>query len=205
MAFLSGSTSFTRYRVIDELPRELLAQAPERLKRNAFKDIDNSADEMSWGWVCFENMLDLEWSEAPPEKGAYLAFSLRLDTRRVAPAVFKKYYRLALEQEERRIREQGRKYVAKERKKELREQVRLQLLSRTLPVPAVFDVAWNIDRGMVYFDSTRSKVCEMFMEHFTLTFDLHLEPLTPFFLALHLLGPNAQSRLESAEGTRFIA
>ena len=50
----------------------------------------------------------MQWRSAPPEKGAYLAFALRLDTRRIPPAVLKKYVTIAL-REEGRIKEQGKK------------------------------------------------------------------------------------------------
>ena len=84
MAFISGSTSFTRYRIVEDVPDELWPKIPELLKKFAIKEIDQTADERSWGWVCFDDWLDTALRTAPPEKGAYLTFSLRLDTRRGA-------------------------------------------------------------------------------------------------------------------------
>ncbi len=204
MAILAGSCSFTRYRIVEEVPRELLPEVPERLLKHAFRDIDDNADEQSFGWVCMDDMLDTEWRSAPPEKGSYFTFALRLDTRRIPAAVFKKYITMALKEEEAKAQEQGRKFVGRERKKELREQVRLKLMARTLPIPATFDVVWNIENHIIYFDSTRSAVREMFEELFTDTFELHLEPQTPFFLALHELGSEHESKLEALESAHFV-
>lgn len=92
----------------------------------------------------------MQWRSAPPEKGAYLAFALRLDTRRIPPAVLKKYVTIALREEEGRIKEQGKKFIARDRKNELRDQVKLRLMGRFLPIPAVFDVAWATDTNIVY-------------------------------------------------------
>ena len=204
MGLLDASCSFTRFRIADTVPRELWMEIPEKLKQFAFQDIDEIAEERAWGWVSFEDMLDSEWGSAPPDKGAYLAFALRLDTRRIPPAVLKKHLAIALREEEKRIHELGKKFIARDRKKELQEQVKLRLMSRFLPIPAVFDVVWATDSNTVYLASTQSKLIELFMNHFTLTFDLHLEPLTPYALAASMLDEANIARLDTLEPTRFV-
>jgi hypothetical protein len=204
MGLLSASSSFTRFRIIEDVPAGLWQEIPGRLKRLAIKDIDDSAEERSFGWVSFEDMLDTQWRTAPPEKGAYLAFAMRLDTRRISAAVLKKHLQMAMAEAERQNKEQGKKYISRDRKKEIKEQVRLKLMARSLPIPAVFDVAWNIQENTVYFGSTRAKVCDLFTELFTDTFELHLEPMTPYFLALSMLGEEARTRLDNVEPTRFL-
>lgn len=203
MSFIKSSCSFTRFRITDAVPASLWGEIADKLKQFAFRDIDDTADERSLGWVSFEDMLDVEWREAPPQKGAYIAFSLRLDTRRVPPAVLKKHTALALRTEEARNREQGKKYVSRERKKELREQVQIQLLRRCLPIPAEFNVVWNISDNVVFFASTQPKMIEAFQEHFTKTFNLDLDPLSPYGLAAKILGDDGLSRLDRLEPTQF--
>jgi len=204
MGFLAGSVSLTRFRLLEAVPDSLWAEVPRRLKKHAFLDIDNNAEERSFGWVNFDEMLDSLWEVSPPEKGGYLAFSLRLDTRRVPPAVFKKHLRLALKKEEAQMEEQGRKFLSKDRKKELQEQVMLRLRARSFPIPALFDVVWTTQAQIVYLASTRSKIVEMFQELFTNTFDLHLDPLTPYALALQLMGDEARQRLDLVEAQPFV-
>lgn len=99
----SASISFTRFRVIDPIPSELLTQIPEKLRQFAFRDIDDLPEMQAYGWVCFEDMLDTEWRTAPPQKGNYFTFSLRLDTRRIPPAIIKKQLSLALKAEKEKI------------------------------------------------------------------------------------------------------
>lgn len=203
MGFLNASSSFTRFRITDDIPKELWGQIPEKLKQFGFKEIEDTADERGWGWVCFDDMLDAWWRTAPPEKGHYLTFSLRLDTRRISAAVVKKHLTLALREEEKRNQDQGKKFISRARKTELKEQVKLKLMARTLPVPAEFNVAWNMQTGDVFFASTQGKVVDLFTDYFTLTFDLHLEQLTPYSLALKLLGEDVQSKLDTIEPTSF--
>lgn len=204
MSFLKSSTSFTRFRIVDELPAELWTTIPDKLRQYAFQDIDEIPEERSFGWVNFDDMLDASWRISPPEKAEYLTFSLRLDTRRIPPAVLKKHTRIALQEEERRIREQGKKFVARERKKEIAEQVKLRLRSRFLPIPSEFQVVWNTQTSRIYLASTQGKVIELFQEQFTRTFDLHIEQLLPYGLALSLLGDDISARLDEVEATRFL-
>ncbi|EGY26703.1 hypothetical protein DA2_1033 [Desulfovibrio sp. A2] len=205
MGFLNASSSFTRFRIADPVPTTLWPTLPDKLKQFCFRDIDNTSDERSWGWVCFDDMLDTAWRTAPPEKGGYIAFSLRQDTRRIPAAVLKKHLALALREEEARNKEQGKKFVSRERKKELREQVRIKLMARFLPIPAEFNVLWAIDTGVIYFASTQSKMIDLFSDYFTLTFDLHLEPMTPYALAASMLDEAAMTRLDALEPTRFAS
>ena len=109
MSFLKSSTSFTRFRIVDEIPADLWAAVPEKLRQFAFQDIDEIPEERSFGWVNFDDMLDTAWRLSPPEKAEYLVFSLRVDTRRIPPAVLRKHTRIALQEEEQRIREFGKK------------------------------------------------------------------------------------------------
>jgi len=203
MGFLNASSSFTRFRIADPVPATLWPTLPDKLKQFCFRDIDNTSDERSWGWVCFDDMLDTSWRTAPPEKGGYIAFSLRQDTRRIPAAVLKKHLAIALREEEARNKEQGKKFISRERKKELREQVRIKLMARFLPIPAEFNVLWTIDTGVIYFASTQSKMIDLFSDYFTLTFDLHLEPLTPYALAASMLDEAAMTKLDTLEPTRF--
>ncbi len=205
MGFLNAGCSFTRFRIVDPVPAELWGQIPQKLKQFAFRDIDEIPEERSFGWTSFEDMLDTKWLTAPPEKGAYLAFSLRLDTRRVPAGVLKKHLSLALRSEKERIKEQGKTFISRERKKELKEQVHLRLMSRFLPIPSEFNVIWATDNNTIWFASTQGKMVDMFMEYFTQTFDLHLEQMTPFGLALSLLDESEAARLDILEPTSFAA
>ena len=204
MGFAGFSCSFTRYRVLDRPPAELWTQVPALLKRYAFQDIDALPGETrSFGWTSFEDMLDIEWAEAPPEKGAYLAFALRLETRRIPPAVLKKHHALALREEKRRMADQGKHFISRERKRELKEQVQLRLMRYFFPIPAIFDVIWATDSGLVYFASTQRKILDMFEELFARCFELPLEQLTPYGLAAMSLNEHELNRLDTLEPTSF--
>lgn len=201
MSFLKSSTSFTRFRITDPVPSTLWNEVTDRLRANSFQDIDELPEERSFGWTAFEDILDISFAKEPVEKGHYLAFCLRLDTRRVPPAVVKKHLSLALRKEEELNREQGKKFVSRDRKKELKEQVMLKLRMRFLPVPAEFQVIWNTSENVIYFTSTQQKMLDLFEELFIKTFELHIAPLTPYELATVQFNDNP--RLDAIEPTQF--
>ncbi|MDD4952034.1 MAG: recombination-associated protein RdgC [Desulfovibrionaceae bacterium] len=204
MSLLSSSLGLTRFRVVEDADQALLRRVPDLLKKFAFRDIDDSAEERSFGWTNIDDMLDTNWEKSPPEKGRFLAFSLRLETRRVQPAVLKKHLRIALDQESARAKDQGRNFVSRDRKRELKEQVFLRLRARSLPIPAVFDALWDHQAGRVLLATTNAKARALFEDHFTLSFGLRLEPLSPFFLALDILGEDKARKIENLEPTVFI-
>lgn len=186
MGILSASNTITRFRLLDEVPQELWSSIPDSLKKNALQDIDNTPEVRSLGWVTFEHLLDTKWESAPPEKGEYIAFSLRIDTRRIPAAVFNKHFLLAMEEENRLIKEQGKQVVSRERRAEIREIVKLRLMVKTLPTPVVFDVVWATGINIIYFASTQGTVIELFTDLFLQTFGLHLETLTPLALGIEI-------------------
>lgn len=204
MSFLSSSVALTRYRIVEDVPSTLYQAVPTRLKEWAFRDIDATTDERSFGWTNIDDMLDVAFASSPPEKAHYLAFSLRLETRRVQPAVFKKHYQIALKAETAKAKEQGKNFLSRDRKRELKEQVELKLRARSLPVPAIFSALWNTQDNQVWLDTTNAKARALFEDLFAMTFELHLEPLSPFFLALEMLGEDAAASLENLEPTLFV-
>lgn len=204
MGFAGASCTFTRYRIVERIPADFRLQIPERLRRRAFQDIDAFPDqERAWGWTSFDDMLDTEWNGAPPEKGAYLTFALRLETRRIPPSVIKKHLAVALRAEKQRIAEQGKNFISRERKKEIKEQLLLRLNKHFLPVPSLFDVIWATDSDMLFFASTQRKLLDLFEEYFTQSFELSLEQLTPYGLAATILNEHELDAVALLEATNF--
>ena len=199
MGFLASTCSFTRFRVIDPVPDGLWAEIPQLLKNGAFLDIDDTTEDQADGWVSFDDYLDTTWQAGPPQKGAYLAFSLRLDIRRVPAGVVRKHLVLALKREKAENEKNGRKFISRERRKELKEQVQMALRKRFLPVPGEFNVIWNTANNEIWFASTQEKMIELFAQRFLDTFKLHIEQLTPPALALSMLGDAAEEAVHDAE------
>lgn len=203
MSFLKSSTSFTRFRVLDDVKPEIYDSIEDVLRKYAMIDIDDTADERGYGWTNFDDMLDLDFATSSPRKSEFIVFAFRVDTRRVAPAIIKKHVTIALRQEEAKMAELGKKYISKDRKKEIIEQVKLRLRARTLPIPAVFEVIWDYSHKTIYFASVQRKVIDMFTEYFVRSFDVHVEQVLPYSLAQNILGSGCEDKLDELEPTTF--
>ena len=199
MGFLASSCSFTRFRIIDPVPDDLWAEIPQLLKNGAFLDIDDTTEDQADGWVSFDDYLDTAWQAGPPQIGAYIAFSLRVDTRRIPAGVLRKHLVLALKREKAENEKNGKKFISRERRKELKELVQISLRRRFLPVPGEFNVIWNTANNEIWFASTQEKMIELFVQRFLDTFKLHIEQLTPPDLALSILGKDAEEAVHDAD------
>ncbi|MFG6360054.1 recombination-associated protein RdgC [Taurinivorans muris] len=167
MSFLKNTTSFSLFK-IENLPDGILGSFGEKLRQFAFMPIDDTVAERSYGWTSMEDMEDYEFINSF-EINKYFYFAFRVDSRNIAPAVFKRYLQLALEKEQRELAKTGHNYISKERKKEIKEQVKLELLAKTLPTPAVYEVIWDFTCNIIYFACTNKKMIELFGNYFLKT------------------------------------
>ena len=177
---LSASTlNVTKLRIVSDATSRLVkvhVDALTRLRVRRFQPIDDTAEERSFGWCAWGDLTDTEWTATIPEiGGTYLAFALRIDLRKIAPTLLKKELSLALKDEEARNREQGKKFINRERKAEIKAQVKLRLMARALPTPKSIGVVWDTVNDTVYFLSTNDKEVALFCELFTGTFNLELQ------------------------------
>ncbi len=205
MSFLKNTTSFTRFNVSEDVKSEIMNNLEEKLRQFAFIDIDETADEQRAGWTSYDDMLDTNFENSSPRKGEFITFSYRIDTRRISPAVQKKYVTLAIRAEEEKLAELGKKYISKDRKKEIIEQVKLRLRAKTLPIPAYFEVVWDYPNKILYFASTQRSVIDKFSEYFVRTFDVAIEQILPYTLAQNILGKGCEEKLDQLESTEFNA
>jgi len=188
MGMLSRTASFVRYSVEGEPPQPFWEFAAERIGAYAFRDIDDSFEERSVGWVSVAGLLDREFAEAPYVAGDYLALSLRIDERKVAPKVLEKF---CLKEEERLRKERRIPKLNRRDRQEVKENVRLMLLKRAVPVPAVHDMVWNLVDNTVLFFATSQKAQEVFEDLFRQTFGLGVILQVPYLVAERLM-PGAE-------------
>lgn len=195
MRLLKPTVTVSRF----TLPAPLQGDALPQLFERRFRPIDGTTDERFFGWVPVEDYLDHDWTGSNPTYGDLLAFSLRLDTRRVSPAVLKKAVSQALAQE---MVESGKAFVAKERKQEVKEQCKLRLMARAEPIPAVFDVL--VSGQNVYLFNANAKVQALFADFFADTFGQPVTPQDAQELARTLLGqPDIEDDAETL-GREFL-
>lgn len=89
MGLLSGTWTFSRHRVVGDLPPKFPAFINERIRRYSFAELERSTAEQTLGWTSAEDVLDTAFSYAKYAVGDFLVFALRIDRKTVrlsAPA-----------------------------------------------------------------------------------------------------------------------
>ena len=127
---------------------------------------------------------------------------MRMDKKTIPPKVVKKHFETA---SAKRLSESGLRYLTKEEKRTIREQVEDSLSLRIPASPSIFDVVWNYDEGNVWLFSGQKAANEEFETLFVRSFDLSLIRLFPFTMAeLNSgLSPNELDMLKNLTPSRF--
>lgn len=201
MGLLSSSATFVRFSVEGEMPENFWEFAAERISANAFKDIDDNYEEYSIGWVSVMNMFDSQFAYASHAVGDYIVMSMRIDERKVPGAVLKKY---CMKEEERVRKEKQVPKLSRGHRLEIKENIKLMLTKKADPIPAVFDLCWNLASNTVLFFSTSAKVHMALEELFKETFGLHLVLQVPYLAAAHLLSPEQEAGLAEMESSILL-
>ncbi|MFZ5797269.1 MAG: DNA recombination-dependent growth factor C [Desulfobulbus sp.] len=193
MGLLSGSASFMRFSVEGELPESFWDVVSDKVAAHSFRDIDDSLDEYSIGWVSVASMFDATFEQCPYAVGDYVVLSMRVDERKVSPAVLKK---CVLKEEERIKREKQIPRLGRSALMEIKERIRTQLVRKSVPIPAVYDLAWNLSDGTLLFFSTNKKAMVLLEELFKESFGLSLILQIPWNTASHVADQASLARLE---------
>ena len=169
MGLLSNTVSISQYRVKGKLPLDINAWLADCLYRNRFSPIDNLPDEESSGWVSLFDYNDSSFSLGSPKIGDYIGLSLRKDKRNVPSAVVKS--RLDLECGKWMAEHPDIKKMPSKRKSEIRDNLVASLVTRSLPVPSVCDLTWNVEDSILTIASVSVKALELVEERFMQTFE----------------------------------
>jgi hypothetical protein len=199
MGFLATSASICYFQVIGTLdPKDKFQELSDKLAAGGFRSIEQSADELSTGWVQLDNYDSSEFSTSHScWRDHYLCFSLRQDRRRIPAALLK---RQIIQLCEKFLEEQPTlKYVPKGEKERIRDQARTSLLVRTLPSPSFYDVIWNTDQQLLRFCSLGQNTIDSFQGLFHQTFPgLRLQIFHPLARAVQILPEQLRDPLQQA-------
>ena len=201
MGLLSRTATFVRYTVEGELPGNFWNFAAERIAQFAFQDIDDTFDEYSVGWVSIDNMFDASFAHASYAVGDYIVLSLRIDERKVSKTLLQKF---SLKEEERIKKVKQIPRLNRSERVRIKEDVRLQLVKKSLPLPSVYDLCWNLADNTVLFFSISTKAQSVLEDFFKECFGLTIILQVPYLSATNLLEASLQERLQDLRPQVFV-
>ncbi len=201
MGFVSGSASFVRFSIEGDLPENVLDFIAERIAAFSFQDIDDTYDEYSIGWVSVLNMFDSNFEYASYANGDFVTITMRIDERKVSPVILKKF---CLKEEERVKKEKQIPKIGRAMKSEIKERMRVELMRKSVPIPSVYDLCWNLSESTLLFFSTNKKAHAVLEDFFKETFGLLIMQQVPYITADHLLDEDESLRLASIGPDIFV-
>ena len=130
-----------------------------------------------------------------------MVLTLRVDERRVSPAVLKKFCQ---KEEERIKREKQIPRLARAARIEIRERLQAELLRKSPPIPATYDLCWNLADGIVLFFTTSKKTIALAEDLFKETFGLALVLQIPWLTGQRLASGEAERNFDSLQPAVFL-
>ncbi|MCO4774341.1 MAG: recombination-associated protein RdgC [Deltaproteobacteria bacterium] len=181
MPLLTGAMSARRYSVIAEFEDAgLRDKLLDRLAEEAFREpLSAAKGGENYGWVTLENLCDVDFSASKVLFNQYVCFSLRIDNKRLPGKLVKALLDLRVRAW---LKESGRERVPGPVKKEMLEQIELELYPRQLPAVSVHDICWDLGAKKVWFFSNSNKANELFRTLFAKTFLAETRPIGPLQL-----------------------
>ncbi|HJW72110.1 MAG TPA: recombination-associated protein RdgC [Geothrix sp.] len=178
MSMLQGTVSLKRFLVLGPVPDEADLQAG--LDQDQFRPFQDGVEEERLGWCDWRNPLitppDSDWVG----QDRFAVFGLRLDTRRVPPALLKAHVDLRLQSLQ---KEKDLSFIGKEARISLQDEVKIELLRKVLPTPRIIEVAWDLKGGVLWTTASSSKAQGALAGLFIKSFGCEIHPLAPLVLS----------------------
>ena len=188
MPLLTGAMGARRYRVIADFQEVgLRDRLLDRLSEEAFREpLSAAKGGENTGWVTLSNLCDTDFAADKVQFNQYMAFSLRMDNKRLPGKLVKALLDLRMRDW---LSETGRERVPAPVKREMLDQIELELYPRQLPAVAVHDICWDLSAEVVWFFSNSNKANELFRGLFSKTFQAETQCIGPLqLIASHAKG-----------------
>lgn len=166
--------TWTRFRLTSALPDGAVGQLEDAIELQRFVPPASPASlETRAGWVSTSNMLDTDFKNLNDWLfNHYLFLALRID-KKVLPA--KLFAAEVKRRQEAWKKEHNRPRVPGSVKEEMKEQVRIEMATRTLPQTTLVPVMWNLDANYVLIGTHSTAHVELVCKIFQRTFERVLE------------------------------
>jgi hypothetical protein len=184
-----------------EVPENFWDFVAQRVTEHSFQDIDDTIDEHSIGWVSVVDMFDSDFAFSSYAAGDYVVLSMRVDERKCSPAVLRKF---TAKEESRLKQEQGVRRLSRNVRLEIKERIRAEMVRKSPPIPAVYDLCWNLSDNTLLFFTNSRKALALLEDLFRETFELSLIMQIPWNNALQLTDPETAERLNDLQPALLI-
>ncbi len=177
MAFLSSSSSISRYYIEGKFDDSIMEKVLNGLKENCFPETENEFSEILVGWAPFESPYKPDFSKFGFSFGTYFVFSLRVDKKTIPSKLVKKHISI---ETDKRLEKSGRSFISKNERAEIKDFILDMLITKIPSVPSLYEVLWNYEESNLFFFTTQKAANELLETFFFKSFDLKAIRLFPY-------------------------
>lgn len=171
-----GALSFRAFQVSGKGSVPTTEKLLGKLDQFAFAGIDTVEEGSQHGWIGPDHLFDGDFHATKVFRGRYAVFALRIDTRKVSGPVLAAHTAVAIQDV---LDAEGLERLPARRKRDIKQEVKRELLAETPPSQRAYGVFWNLKARRIYLQSTSKAVVEAFRGLFERSFELSLEPSLP--------------------------
>jgi len=172
MAFESGSVSFRMFYVPVEIPETI----HEKFAAEVLGSVDFLTDDELCGWVGARHLLDREIHEGSAWPGGFLRLTLCQAQRKIPTSLLRAECRI---EEAVWMQAEGRDYVNRQTRSEIKQQVVERLLPEMPPTLKGVDFCYDRAAGILYATALSVNQLDAFLINFTKTTGIKLIPVDP--------------------------
>lgn len=171
-----GNISFRTFHVSGKAATPSKDRLLERLETFSFAGIETAEEGANHGWLAPDHLFDGDFNVAKIFRGRYALFAFRVDTRKVPGALLQAHTAIAFQAA---LEAEGLERLSAKQKREIKSDIKSQLLTETPPTQRAYGVFWNVKQRRVFFQNTSKSVVEAFRMLFERTFEVSIEPHVP--------------------------
>jgi hypothetical protein len=171
-----GSLTFRTFKVSGKNSSPNKERILERLETFSFAGIETTEEGSTHGWLAPDHLFDGDFNVAKIFRGRYAIFAFRVDTRRVPGPLLQAHTAIAMQAA---MEAEGLDRLPARQKREIKQDIKRQLLAETPPSQRAYGVFWNVRAKRVFFQNTSKATVEAFRSLFERTFEIGLEPQAP--------------------------
>jgi DNA recombination-dependent growth factor C len=194
MGLMSGGMSVRRFHVLAAPPKFFEVDYIDSFQDYAFRsNTDVLSEEIRCGWSTIHNLLDQDFSDSTRwYVEPYIFAMMRIDKKTVPSNYFRAKSKQKIEDW---CAVNNKDNAPAKVRREIKESVKNDLLSKSLPKVKTVEFCWNVQESHLILHNTSRNVNEQFVKLFFETFGIGLEI---FYPSLFVPDDRMRIQLESA-------
>jgi len=181
MSLTTGTVSCRSY-LVEKIPTgpDFIKRVDTELARHSFRPVRVDRSPRSMGWVNVRDVLDTNLTMDKIQFGNYIVLGLRVDKVAINNKMLRAHFLRKLRD---LLKQRQNRKLGREERAALLENTRIELMEAQSPATSLYEMAWGLESGHVYFSTSGNAINDEFADLFHDTFHASITPMFPFLRA----------------------